>query len=206
MIRSALLVALTATTVAAQGFEGGITMKLTGDNGQATEMTYLVKNGKMRFEVPGGRGSAIMDPASMKLQMVMTEQKMYVEMDLGAVAAASTAGKEPKIVRTGRMETIAGYKCEHIEVTGDDGVTDVCGAKGLGGFMMPALGGRGGPGSPPGWQKALEDMFPLKVVSGGKTVVEVTNIEKKSVDATLFTIPDGFTKLDMGGRGRRGGG
>jgi uncharacterized protein DUF4412 len=207
MIRAALLVAVTATTVAAQGFEGSVTMKMTDDKGQANEITYLLKGGKLRFEAPGGRGFAgIMDPSTKKLQVIMTAQRMYMEMDLNAAATAATANaKPPKIVRTGKTETIAGYKCEHVEITGDDGaVTDVCAASGLGAFTMPSMG-RGGPPAQQAWQKAMGDnAFPLKVQKGDKVAIEVTKIEKKSLDDALFTVPSDFT--NMGNMGRRGGG
>jgi hypothetical protein len=207
MIRSALLVALTATTVAAQGFEGGITMTLTSDNGKATEMTYLMKGGKIRMDVPG-QGAMIVDGSTKKMQMLMTQQKMYIEMDVSSAAAAATGNAKPATVaRTGRMETIAGYQCEHLTITEDGGATsDVCAATGLGAFMMPSSG-RGGPPMAQGWEAGLRDGgFPLKVTKGGKVIQEVTKIDKKSLDAALFTVPDGFTKFDMPGMGRRGGG
>lgn len=206
MIRSALLLAFTATTLAAQSsFEGSITMSLTGDDGRKTEMSYLAKNGKLRVEMPGGRGAGIIDAAAKKMLIVMTAQKMYLEMDLaGAQAAATRGANPPKVVRTGKTETIAGYKCEHIEVTGDDGVmNDVCGASGIGTFAVPSMG-RGGPPPSEAWQKGMGDMFPLKVQRAGKLVIEVTKIEKKSLDDALFSVPSDFTKFDMGMR--RGGG
>ncbi len=204
MIRSALMVALTATTLAAQGFEGSITMKRTSTNGDANEMTYLVKGGKLRIDTP--TGGMIIDGAAQKMLMVMTPQKMYVEIDMQGIASSAEGKTPPKVTHTGKMETIAGYQCEHILITGDGDTGDVCMAKGLARFMVPSAG-RGGMSSQPAWVQALgESGFPLKVERDGKVEMEATKIEKKSLDAALFTAPEGFTKMDMPGRGRRGGG
>jgi hypothetical protein len=53
-----------------------------------------------------------------------------VEQEFGAAAAAATEKAKPTTVkRTGKTETIAGYKCEHIMVTEGDGTSsDVCAA------------------------------------------------------------------------------
>ena len=44
---------------------------------------------------------------------------------------------------------------------------------------------------------------PLKIEqvkgSARETVMEVKSIEKKSLDAALFEVPSGYTKMDMGG-------
>lgn len=205
MIRSALMVALTATTVAAQQFEGAITVTMTSGNGQAQEMTYLAKGGKIRIDVPGGSGggAVIMDGSTKKMTMLMTAQKIYLEMDINSIGGEATKAP-PKITRTGRMDTVAGYKCEHVTVTDDEGDTDVCMATGLGSFMLPA-GGRGAAPAQNSWVKALSEAgFPLRVERAGKVSLEATKIEKKTLDASLFSVPDGFTKMDM--PGRRGGG
>ena len=208
MIRSALLLALAATTLAAQSpFEGAISMTMTGDNGKTTELTYLVKGGKMRFDVAGGRGeqvAMIIDPAEKKSLMIMTSQRMYMEQDFAdAAASAAEKDKPAEVKRTGRTETVAGYKCEHMMITESNGSTsDVCVASGLGSFMMP--GGRGGPPRGPEWQSALDNgAFPLKVQKGDKVTLEVTKIEKKTLDAALFAPPEGFQKFDMGSMMRK---
>ena len=59
------------------------------------------------------RSSAL---AEKKMLMAMLSQKMYMEQEFGAAAAAEKA-KPTTVKRTGKTETIAGYKCEHIMVT-----------------------------------------------------------------------------------------
>jgi hypothetical protein len=112
---------------------------------------------------------------------------------------------DAEVKPTGKTETIAGYSCEHTLITGDDGKTyDVCVAHGLGGFMLAsagtvgmARGGRGGGGAADAWVRMLgNDAFPLKVQAvGGKVELEVTGIEKKSLDDALFKLPEGYMNM-----------
>ena len=208
MVRTILLLTLTAATLAAQSpFEGAISMSLTGDDGKTNDIVYLLKGGKIRFDITGNRGeqmAMITDPAEKKVLMVMLAQKMYMEQEL-TIPPVSDSAKPATVKRTGKTEMIAGYKCEHIIVTeGDGSSSDVCAATGIGTFRMPASGGRGGPPKPQGWQAALGNgAFPLKVQKGEKVTLEVTKVEKKTLDAALFAPPEGFRKFDMGGMMRK---
>ena len=49
------------------------------------------------------------------------------------------------------------------------------------------------------WQKDFEagGYFPLEVYENGKKVFEVTGIEKKSLDGSMFEAPTGYQKMDM---------
>jgi hypothetical protein len=204
MIRNAatLLVMCTAVPLAAQSFEGTVSMNVTGDNGVVTPISYMIKGGKMRFEPGNAQVSVIIDPVANRMMMIMNAQRMYTEIDFaGAVVAAQqqAVGKNPAVVRTGRMETVAGYKCEHVTVTDDDGVSvDSCVSSELGGFRMPAASNPMAPRKEAGWIAQLgSTSFPLKVQKGGKTIMQVTAIEKKSLDAALFAAPDGYQSFQM---------
>ncbi len=205
-ITSAL--ALSASMLGAQApFEGSIVMNMGGDGEKPREVAYMVKGGRIRMEIPGGRGETmtmIMDPAERKVLMLMVAQKMYMEQTMGAAVVDSAAkGKAATIKRTGRTETIAGYKCEHVTVTEASGATtDVCAATGIGSFRMPSGGERGGPPRAEAWEGALGDAgFPLKVQKGDEVIILVTKVEKKTLDAALFEPPAGFRKFDMGAMG-----
>jgi hypothetical protein len=200
--RAALVLMCVASPLAAQGFEGTVTMNITGDNGTVRPISYMLKGGKMRFDPAGGQMSVIIDPASQRMMVIMNAQRMYMERDFGgAVAAAQQqAGmKKPTIVKTGKMETVAGYKCEHVTVTDDDGASvDSCISSELGGFRMPMASNPMAPQRESGWMTQLGgSTFPLKVSKGGKTILEVTAIEKKSLDAALFTAPEGYQSFQM---------
>ena len=209
MRRTAVLLLALATPLAAQSsFEGAIAMTVTSDGGKSSEVNYLVKGSKVRMEMPGGRGETmvmIFDVAEKRMVMLMAAQKMYMEQEIsGPPAEAADKANAAKITRTGKFETIAGYKCEHVLVAEDGSSSDVCVAKGLGAFRMPSGGGRGGTPREPEWQAGLGDGgFPLKVQKGDKVTMEVKSIDKKTLDAALFAPPSDFRKMDMGGMMRR---
>jgi Domain of unknown function (DUF4412) len=203
-----LLVPLGAIPLGAQTpFEGTVTMSVTGSNSGTQSITYMLKAGKMRFEPSmggrAGQAAVIIDPTAQTMMVIMPAQKMYMESNFGATAAAMQAqaggAKHQSVARTGRMDTIAGYKCEHVTVTDDDGTTvDSCISNELGGFRMPSASNPMAPQKEAGWVTALgSGAFPLKVEKGGKTLMEVTSIEKKSLDAALFTAPDGYRSFQM---------
>jgi len=125
--------------------------------------------------------------------------------------------KFPKLADTGKKETIAGHTCEHYKVTDEQkdyysGLPvevnmDMCVAKGLG--YLGVGGAEGSMGmqylagiediskAGPEWRSLLEGgAFPLKMstIRDGQKPdrLEVTNIEQKSVDASLFAIPPGY--------------
>lgn len=212
-----LLAVLAASPVGAAAqdtFEGVVTFQVAmGQNGPQN-VQYSVKAGKVRMDVSMGTMSmyTLFDPAAKTVDMVVPMRQMYIERSTTDVMAkADSAVGSAKITWTGNKETIAGYECEHATVTDDQGQSvDVCLAKGLGAFvpMSGGMGGRGGMGG--GWESRIGQMFPLKVMHGDQVELLATSVEKKTLDASLFTIPDGYNKMDMPMgmpmRGRRGGG
>ena len=199
---AALFLTFTAVPLAAQAFEGTVTMNMVSDNGDAHAQSFMIRGGKTRFDVGGGMMTVIMDPVAQRMMVIMNAQKMYTERDFGGAVAAvqqRVAGKNPAVVRTGKMETIAGYKCEHVTVTDDDGASvDVCISSALGGFRMPAASNPMAPQKEAGWMAQLgSTSFPLKVQKGGKVIIEVTAIEKKALDPALFAAPEGFQSFEI---------
>ncbi len=134
--------------------------------------------------------------------------------------------KMPKLTPTGKQETIAGYNCEHWLV-GDDQSTDLCIAKGIGYFGFGNTGQDGGPlkalknlnldpsvsaqiESNPELKKFIEGgAFPLKIsqIEKGQTkpIMEVTSVERKTLDDSLFIVPPDYKKMEIPGmpRGNR---
>jgi hypothetical protein len=200
---AALVLTLAAVPLAAQSFEGTVSMTINGENAPGQSLTYMLKDGKMRFELGGGKMAAIIDPGAQRMMVIMPAQRMYMEQSFGAVASAMQAQagglKAPTITRTGKMETIAGYKCEHVVATDDDGQSvDVCLSSELGGFRMPTASNPMAPQRESGWITELgAGKFPLKAVKNGKTILEVTAIDKKPLDAALFVAPEGFQSFAM---------
>lgn len=209
----------------AQDFEGKIVMNVKSPQGMQA-MTIYTKGALSRTEVTTQRGSVatINDADKKEMIMIMDAQQMYMKRstDMPAMGNPNAPARKPAdIKRTGKMETIAGYQCEHITVTEENGdVIDACVAKGMGNFAPMGSGGfggrggrggggAGGPGggppggNPTGWTRDMErGLFPLKAVKGGETIMEVTSIEKKALDASLFAPPAGYTEMPGMGGGR----
>jgi len=214
----ASLCAMTLAPLAAsaQKFEGIVSTRVSGGGG-AMDMTYSVKGDLVRMDMSGPGGMSIYmlhDAATNSGKIVLPAQQMYMEQPAMSIDAVPGRGRarggqtqERSVRWTGQKEIIAGYECEHLLIADDNGgQVDVCAAKGLGTFTMHGSplgmgGGAQGRGDQagPAWARGLPaDVFPLKVQSGTDIPFEVTKIEKKSLDASLFTVPDGFQKMDMG--------
>ena len=211
-------------------FEGIIAMKMETENQRGADLTYFLKGRHTRIEtkvpnIPEGEAVMLWDLEGGKITTLMPSRKMYMTMDIKAAAEdlkemKKSQGQEeaefPKLTRTGKQETIAGYTCEHW-LMGDKQDLDMCVAKGLGYFGM---GGQssGGLGSwknlvfspkllaqaatHPDWVKFLEGgAFPLKLTAmkdGGVTMtMEATRIEKKSLDDSLFSIPPDYKEISI---------
>jgi hypothetical protein len=169
-------------------------------------INYLTKGGKIRYDMSaqGQQAGIVIDPAAQKMFIIMDAQKVYMEQNL----SRPRPGREGRgttrrdAQRTGRTETIAGYQCEHILTTDDDGASvDSCVTTELGAFRMFTGGGPMQPPREAGWASGLgAGSFPLKVQKGEKVILEVTTIEPKSLEASLFTAPDGYQKFAMPGR------
>jgi len=200
-----MVVVMVPQVVVAQPFEGAVTMRLTskGANGpQVQEVEYLVRGGKVRVSMggPAGAMSLLSVPQEQKVYVLMAAQSAYMEMPISD-ASSSVAAKTPaeaKITRTGRMDTVAGYACEHVTVASAAQTVDICLAKGLGGYVNPLASMQRG--SEPAWQRMLsaDGGFPLKVTMPDESIpIEVVKIEKKKLASDLFSVPLTYTKMEM---------
>lgn len=211
-------------------FEGMIAMKMQTENQTAAEMTYFLKGNHTRMETklanqPEGSAVMLWDLEGGKIVTLMPSRRMYMTMDLKAVAEdmkemKKSQGQEdpefPRLTPTGKQETIAGYTCEHW-LMGENQEIDICVAKGLGFFGM---GGQSGGGlaslrnlafspkmlaaatSHPEWVKFLNGgAFPLKLsaMKDGKVTMtmEATRVEKKPLDDSLFVIPTDYKEFSI---------
>lgn len=225
-MRALLLLAVSTLAVgpaAAQSFQGTIVTKMFSDGKPSGELVSSYLGDRTRVDMRG-RGSEgaymLMNGRTAVWTTVMPAQKMYMTMDLKSMANdekpdGRKAGPAPKLTRTGKSETIAGYSCDHYTYVDEEGGTiDICAAKGLGFFGM--MGGGQGPrgGQMPGMGavpveyrelvNTYKDGFqPLRIenLKGGKRelVMEVTSIEKKTLPASDFEVPAGYKAFDMGG-------
>ncbi len=200
-----MLVVLVPQAMAAQPFEGALTMRVSskGANGpQSQEVEYLVRGGKVRVSMggPAGAMSLLSVPQEQKVYVLMAAQNAYLEMPVSD-ASSSVAAKSPAdatITRTGRMDTVAGYACEHVTVASAAQTVDICLAKGLGGYVNPLASMQRS--REPAWQRMLtaDGGFPLKVtMQDGSIPIEVVKVEKKRLAADLFSVPLTYSKMEM---------
>lgn len=198
---------LAGTPLAAQGgnFEGVVSMKT-----EHGTLDYYVKGGKIRMEPhmggdPEHEGVMIYDGDGHRMTMVMPSQKMYMQYDL-AGKPDLTDNEDLKVTKMGKSDKIAGYSCDYYHVVGKNGSADVCITTELGRFMSPGQRGPMSRGAqPPAWARAFgnKPAFPLKAIAyeDGKQsmAMEVTKVEKKSLDASLFAPPADYKKFEMPG-------
>ena len=209
--------ALTAAT-----FEGKVTMQMSaGQKGGGQDMVYSIKDGLIRIDMQmkdkSGKSSSpmggmIMDPKKQEMIMLMPQQQTYMVRSLAAPAGqpAAHAGtdKAPEFSfdKTGKTETILGYKCEQFVMKADKSSTAMWVTSELGGYVGMSSGGMGGFGGQQAqaWEKALagKEMFPMRIVGSsadGKESfrMEVTAVEKKSLPASDFAPPAGWKKFEM---------
>jgi hypothetical protein len=180
-------------------FEGEITMNTTNAGKPPQTIVYMVKGTKIRFNTPattgpGDGGYVIFDGPAKKMTSVSDAQKTAFVMDMnqigGSLEAPGPGMNKATIDKTSKTDTVAGYSCEIWKVKEDNGdAGELCIAKGIA-FPMTtrAMGG---------WMGQLGESFPLRVVISDpsdkeKTRMEVTKIDKKSLDASQFEVPAGY--------------
>lgn len=225
---SALLPVLLALPIAAQSFEGTITMRMTSEGTPEPITTTMHIKGDvmaMVMELPGSAGPMagmearmVLDQGSRKMTMLMPmppgmpampgAKGMKIVTDLSKLDADGAKEPEATVTKLGTSQTIAGMPCDDYQTTSADGeTTNMCITDKLGRFAMPR-GSMGPP--PPAWVRAFGDkpMFPLKVwttTSGNSVAMEVTGIKRGAAPAGVFdTSPAGYRDMSamMGGMGR----
>jgi hypothetical protein len=220
-----------AHSFAANAFEGKVTLAITGEKGKPMDLNYSMKGQMVRTDINAEGGhqvSTIMDVPKLEMIILMAEQNMYMVMPIkkpveSAMEKHETAAANTDVNRTGKSETILGYKTDQILITDKEKgtVTELWVASELGTFM--GLGGSGG--SPFGgghkssasaakWEEALKGKggFPLRVIShdakGKETFkMEATKIEPGPLPDSLFVPPASYKRFDMpdmGGLFKRG--
>jgi hypothetical protein len=219
ILAGSLLSLVAAFPLAAQ-FEGTVVMDLPSQQGAS--MTYYLKgnlvaadistnsNGPMRvvhmiFDLPNHKMTMLV-PVAMN---GMKGMKMVYDTKNDSSTAASTTD----LKSLGTSEMIAGYKCDDIQIIESGKPSgSICMTHDLGFFAYAIASGMGKRASAPNWAKVLGDRpaFPLKATDGnGKVVMVARSVQKGSVPAEAFTVPDGYQDVSgmagmagmMGGRG-----
>ena len=201
----------------ARQFEGVIEMQMKDANQDSpTPMKYMVKGDLVRMEMQSPRGemAMIMNLKERKTIMLMPQMNSYMERTMDSAVQRPADAKKSELTKTGKTEKILGYDCEQYIIKGEKRETEIWAAKGLGTCTRhPMGGGRGRMGGggqmPEGWEDEIRSkgFFPLRTMTKNaegkeESRMEVTKIEKKDLDASLFKAPEGWQKMDMPMMGR----
>ncbi|MCB0739013.1 MAG: DUF4412 domain-containing protein [Bacteroidetes bacterium] len=192
----------------AQNFEGTAVFKITydlpdemkGHEGMLpSEYLFQIKNEKSRMEASSMMGkTVVLNDNAAKTSVVLMEmmgQKMKMTLDLSEVdkkVGESTNGV--KIQYVDGTKVIAGYTCKKakVEVAGEGEeknqdlifyyTDEIAPIKNMQGFEGLSL-------------KGMPLEFSIHNKQGIKMLVTATNIEKKSIDDSVFDIPEGYTEM-----------
>lgn len=201
-------------------FEGEITMNATrATGGGPTQLVIGIKKPKYRVDATGnvqtdnpmmsGGGTLLLDPPQKKGWALIPAQKKAIVIDFDKTKSASsrlpgantgpkTKSNEPppKIEKTGKKETIAGYDCEIWYVTDSKGQrAELCMADGITWIDLGDLGWSS-PEIAVGAVASGANKFPLRIVSGD-TKLETTKIEKKKLEDARFVVPPDYQVIDL---------
>jgi len=217
------------------GFEGEIDVTGKGEKAGESpiSLALLVKGGKIRVDIPeqvaksGGspmlanaKGYGIFDSPAKKIYVVLDPSKQVIVIDLNKVGDelkgmtppakpehGNAAPKQapPKVTKTGKFDTVAGYKCENWDIASDHRAATVCVAQqGFSWLSLPMAALNGVP-TEHLWMAELLDgkHLPLRFVGYGPDGttesgrIEVTKIDAKALPATDFEYPPTYTTIDL---------
>ncbi|HLA68840.1 MAG TPA: DUF4412 domain-containing protein [Bacteroidota bacterium] len=189
-----------------QSFEGVMTFRVSGNSTQ--QFTYATKGDKVRMDVapsPGAAVAMIVDTRTRTVTMIRDQAKMYFELNIDQMTLPpGMKEKEVSITKTGEKETILGYECEQMLIRQEERNAELWVTKGLGRFVQVNLNPRA---QSPMLKKLEEELvnqgyFPLRLITTGaegteESRMEVTKIEKKSLNDEMFVVPAGYQKMQM---------
>lgn len=204
------LACLAPVGAGAKSFEGMVHLKITTGREGAHELSYCIKDTRLRTQINTGRNivaTAIMDLTKDEVIMLMPGQPMYMTMSLkGSVAKATGSNPDDTTLEdTGITATILGYTCTKYLAHNQDGDVEIWATTELGTFMGLGAGMIGNAKRKAGWEQALsgKTFFPLRVKNApgnpNQFTLEATKIEAKALPDSLFVPPEGYQKFDMGG-------
>lgn len=202
----------------AAAFEGKVSLAISSGKGKGQNqvLDYSIKGGAVRIDMTaeGKSFASIMDLQNMEMLMLMPDEQMYMVMPIKETvdkAMDKVVENDATIEKTGRTETILGYKCDEYVTKDKKTTTEIWIAEGLGTFM--GLGNNGGgmggmfggkSKAAEGWEQKFKGKpgFPLRVVSRDAKSketfrMEATKIEPGSLPASLFQPPAGWQKFQM---------
>lgn len=186
---------LGAARLQAKAFEGRIEYKF-GVGGQEQRMEMSVQGGRLRSDssVGGVRSASIVNVKERKVIALLLDQKKYMVHRIKDTEAKLQP--KAKFEKTGRSESIAGYKAEEWKVTVEGDSYSLWGTGELG-SMLEVPGGQGMQGMQIPEELKKKGLLLLRM--DGQVRMEAVAVKPGKVDPSLFEIPAGFTETSMGG-------
>ena len=207
---AAVAVLTAPAALSAAEFEGKVRMRMSDPKGGARDVDYFIKPGLARVEFalsPEQKMTTIRNVAKQETVILMPGQNMYFAISDADVADAAGA-KDVSFEETGEKQDILGYPCTKYISKDKNLTTEIWATEQLGSFV----GFSGGnpmskkKSAAPAWERALKgkNFFPLRVVSQNKKGaeqfrLEAVTIDKSSQPDSLFAIPTGYQKFNIGG-------
>ena len=201
----AFCTAIAAAAWANDPFEG--TIKFTKTIGPVTaNYIYYVKGDKVRVEELGENGEIqgimIVDTKANTVKALSPERKMFIDVP----NKRPPRDTEVYVQKTGKTQTINGYKCIEVKVSGKDEGREVTYwvADDDFDFMVPMLETLNRKDKLAVYFMNVPDiqgMFPMVGVERKTDGVELTKlqvheIKKTDLDNNLFTIPANYSKFE----------
>ncbi len=209
------LFSLTIATFAGNTFEGNLT--LTSDkNGTATGKTVLAVKNNLIAIAPGSGPQMVLNVNTGDFHTVVNQggQKIVAKLNIGVLNSLDTLpsfmgsfsdylGKkegESEVKATDEVKTISGYQCRKYIVKDAQSVSTVWAAENFPFSLAPLMDLLKVSGSA---NSALKASFPMQasVKSNGTSEVSgfKVEVEKKTLDDSLFKMPADLLEMDMTG-------
>jgi len=200
--------AITGMLIAsAQSFEGVIEFKKKTST-DTVNYIYYVKGDKVRLDEIGRKskkveGSFIIDLKTNSMVSLSHERKLYIEQASGTPA---TVTGTPEVKKTGNVKTILGTKCNEYVVKNPEEKVQVTYWMGDGKFdfffkLLKVLNRKDKSAVYVQQLTNVDGMFPflssqMNLETGKEDIkMEVTKVDKKTIDTTKFDIPKDYQKF-----------
>jgi hypothetical protein len=188
-------------------FEGVVLFKKgSAANKLSSNVTMYIKGDRFMADEKGEKiqQKIIVDAPKNAIYMVMDKEKMIMEMPMEKASAKVSEARLP--TKTTKTQKIAGYDCEQWIDKHGGGEVELWTNNQIGRIVIPE--GPMGAGLLPSaaMQRLLKqgNYFPFLMVERDRTGkeitrLEVTSVEKKPVEDTVFATPTGYQKMEMPG-------
>ena len=201
------IIGFASLAATAQSFEGTIEFKkkTTADT---TKYIYYVKGDKIRIDEIGAKsgkpeGTFLVDTKESKMISLSHERKIFMDKSQGAPPIIN--GK-PAVSKTKNTKTIQGYKCTEYVVKNTEENTKISYWVASDKFdffprLLKLLNRKDKFSTYYQQLNDVDGMFPFLAVESPmdgkeKGRLEVTKIEKKPMEASLFEIPKDYKKFE----------